>query len=218
MSISDMMSGLMLVFLFISISFMLKVDAEKKEMESVALEYRDTKANLNEALYEEFEDELEKWGASITQDNRIVFDAPEVLFDVSESHIKSEFQTILKEFFPRLMQLLGKKEFQSEILELRVEGYTSKSWGDSSKEEAYLKNMKLSQERALSVLTYCYSLEDESVLKQRSWLEGNFRANGMAYSKQKSEKKARRVEFSVQMKSEDSVYKILSKRAQIISY
>jgi len=209
-SISDMMSGLMLVFLFIAISFMIKVESEKQEMKDVAISYRDTKANLNEALYMEFENDLQSWDATVTKDNSVVFSSPEVLFEVSKSAITNEFKTILEHFFSRYIQILTSKEYRDEIVELRVEGHTSDSWQSStSKKEIYLKNMQLSQSRAYEVLSYCYSLKDEIIKQNRVWLEKHFRANGMAFSKMKEEEKARRVEFTIQMKSEERVYKLL---------
>lgn len=206
MSISDMMSGLMLIFLFIAISFMVKVESEKQEMKDIALEYRDTKVNLNEALYSEFENDLEKWGASITKENSIIFSSPEVLFSVNSSELKDEFKTILEEFFSRYINILTSSEYKDEILELRVEGHTSNTWLNAkSKKDIYLQNMKLSQSRAYSVLAYCYTLDNDHIL----WLEKYFRANGMAFSKLKESDQARRVEFRVLMKSENKVYDIL---------
>ncbi|MBL1245029.1 MAG: OmpA family protein [Sulfurimonas sp.] len=209
-SISDMMSGLMLVFLFIAISFMVKVEAQMQEMKDVAIEYRDTKVNLNEALFEEFENDLKSWDASITKDNSIIFSSEEVLFEVSKSKINNKFKVVLEDFFSRYIKILTTPEYKNEILELRVEGHTSDSWlNATSKEEIYLKNMQLSQDRAYEVLSFCYSLEKQTVVENRIWLEKHFRANGMAFSKLKDAEKARRVEFTIQMKSEDSVYKIL---------
>lgn len=209
-SISDMMSGLMLVFLFIAISFMVKVEAQMQEMKDVAIEYRDTKVNLNEALFEEFENDLKSWDASITKDNSIIFSSEEVLFEVSKSKINNKFKVVLQDFFSRYIKILTTPEYKNEILELRVEGHTSDSWSNAtSKEEIYLKNMQLSQDRAYEVLSFCYSLEKQTIVENRIWLEKHFRANGMAFSKLKDAEKSRRVEFTIQMKSEDSVYKIL---------
>ena len=189
---------------------MIEVESEKQVMKDVAISYRDTKANLNEALFTEFEDDLETWGASITKDNSIVFSSVEVLFEVSKSDIKDEFKTVLKQFFSRYMKILTSKEYVDEIKELRVEGHTSDTWqSTTSKKEIYLKNMQLSQSRAYSVLSYCYSLEDENIKQNRPWLEKHFRANGMAFSKLKDKEKARRVELTIQMKSENKVYEIL---------
>lgn len=205
-----MMSGLMLIFLFIAISFMIKVESEKQVMKDVAIEYRDTKANLNETLFSEFQNDLKDWNATITKDNSIVFSSPEVLFEVSKSEIKDEFKAILEDFFSRYLNILTSKEYKDEIKELRVEGHTSKKWQNAtSKKEIYLKNMQLSQDRAYEVLSYCYGLEEESIEQNRPWLEKHFRANGMAFSKLKEKEKARRVEFTIQMKSENKVYEIL---------
>jgi outer membrane protein OmpA-like peptidoglycan-associated protein len=210
MSISDMMSGLMLIFLFIAISFMVKVESEKQEMEDVVLEYRDTKVNINEELYAEFENDLQDWNASITNNNSIVFFSPEVLFSINESDLKDEFKLILNNFFPRYIKILNSKEYKDDIYELRIEGHTSNIWKNSkSKKEIYLKNMQLSQSRAYKVLAYCYNLKDSN--DYRPWLEQNLRANGMAFSKMQNLQTARRVEFVIQMKSEDNVYKILDK-------
>ena len=205
-----MMSGLMLIFLFIAISFMIETESQKQEMKDVAISYRDTKANLNETLYNEFEKDLEHWDATITKDNHIVFSSPELLFRVSKSDIKDEFKTILKAFFARYITILTSKEYKNEILEVKVEGHTSNRWDSAtSPEEIYLNNMLLSQNRAFKVLAFCYSLKDDAIKQNRAWIEKHFRANGMAFSQLKDGSRARRVEFSVTLKSEDKVYEIL---------
>ena len=78
--------------------------------------------------------------------------------------------------------------------------------------------MKLSQNRANNVLAYCYSIKNKIIEDNKKWLEKHFRANGMAFSKLKyidREKniidlnRSRRVEFRVEMKTEEKIYKIL---------
>ena len=219
MSISDMMSGLMLVFLFISISFMIQVQSDKDKMKDVAQSYKDTKVNLNEDLHSEFLEDMKKWDASITKDNTIVFHSPEVLFEVNKSAISEGFKAILDDFFPRYLKILISKKYKDNIKDMKVEGHTSNDWISSiSKEKIYLKNMQLSQKRAYIVLSYCYSLDNDFVKQNRIWLEKYFRANGMAFAKLKykdinstivDQKSSRRVEFSVQMKTEDKIYEVL---------
>lgn len=210
MSISDMMSGLMLVFLFIAIGFMIEVESQKDAMKSVAESYRDSKANLNENLYEEFEQDLKKWDAQITKDNTVVFNSPDVLFAVNKSDINNGFKTVLKDFFPRYLSIITSAQYINEIKEVRVEGHTSNEWGkNTSKEDIYLNNMKLSQSRSFKVLSFCYALNNPVVIQNRSWLESYFRASGMAFAKLKKSSNSRRVEFTLQMKSEDRVYEIL---------
>ncbi len=205
-----MMSGLMLVFLFIAIGFMIEVESQKDAMKSVAESYRDSKANLNENLYEEFEQDLKKWDAQITKDNTVVFNSPDVLFAVNKSDINNGFKTVLKDFFPRYLSIITSAQYINEIKEVRVEGHTSNEWGkNTSKEDIYLNNMKLSQSRSFKVLSFCYALNNPVVIQNRSWLESYFRASGMAFAKLKKSSNSRRVEFTLQMKSEDRVYEIL---------
>jgi len=219
MSISDMMSGLMLIFMFIAISFMIQVQSDKDKMKEIAITYKKDKQELNRDLHSEFDKDLQKWEATITKDNSIVFNSPSVLFGVGRSRIKREFKRILNDFFPRYINILYSKKYRNEIDEIRIEGHTSKSWKNSiSLDEIYLKNMQLSQDRANHVLSYCYSIDSPIIDLSKKWLEKHFRANGMAFAKLKyidqnrtipDNIKSRRVEFRVEMKTEEKIYKIL---------
>lgn len=51
MSISDIMSGLMIVFMFIAVAFMLR-------LQNKIIEYTDAKNKIYNALYEKFKDDL----------------------------------------------------------------------------------------------------------------------------------------------------------------
>jgi outer membrane protein OmpA-like peptidoglycan-associated protein len=219
MSISDMMSGLMLIFMFIAISFMIQVQSDKDKMKEIAITYNKDKQELNSDLHSEFDEDLIKWKAVITRDNSIVFNSPSVLFGIGKSRIKRQFKNILNDFFPRYINILYSKKYKNEIEEIRIEGHTSKSWKNSlSQDEIYLKNMQLSQYRANHVLSYCYQINNPIINLSKKWLEQHFRANGMAFAKLKyldkkrtipDNIKSRRVEFKVEMKTEEKIYKIL---------
>ena len=66
-SISDMMSGLMMIFLFIAVSYMLKVAKEKAQIEDAAVEYTQMREDLYRDLEKEFHDDLPKWKATINR-------------------------------------------------------------------------------------------------------------------------------------------------------
>jgi len=240
MSISDMMSGLMLIFMFIAISFMIQVEDDKNNVENhnkklkilikeakknkekiqnIVNTYYKDKQELNKALNKEFKNDLLKWEAQITKDNIIIFHSPTVLFSSGKSSVKKGFQKILNDFFPRYIKILSSLDYKNEIDEIRIEGHTSNIWNDkTSRDMIYLKNMTLSQARANNVLSYCYSIKNPIIDKNKTWLEKHFRANGMAFSKLKYLDiknsrvdliKSKRVEFRVQMKTEEKIYKIL---------
>jgi len=219
MSISDMMSGLMLVFMFIAISFMIQIQEDKAKIENIAKTYYEDKEALNKALKKEFKSDLSQWEAEISKDNIITFNSPRVLFKSGKSLIQKGFKEILDDFFPRYIQILSSSKYKNEIDEIRIEGHTSNIWSQGMSEDLiYLKNMKLSQDRANNVLSYCYSINNPHIHRQKKWLERHFRANGMAFSKMKYLEenqtkpdiiKSKRVEFRVQMKTEEKIYNIL---------
>ena len=194
-NIADVMSALMMIFMFIAVAFLYQILNEKQVY----------KVELNKALHAEFDKDLKKWQAVITDDNIIRFNSP---FKSGSDEIPESYKEILSNFFPRYIKLLSSKKFKKEIAEIRVEGHTSYGWGDvKDGKSIYLHNMKLSQKRASNVLAYCYGLDNQPVLQNNiNWLEHNLRANGMSYSnllyKDKAKtiqdaNRSRRVEFKV---------------------
>lgn len=216
-NISDMMSGLMMVFLFIAIAFMVQIQSEQQAVKEIAMTYRQSQQALNQDLNKEFEKDLKKWGAEITKDNIFRFNSPEVLFKAGSSKISEKFKLILNDFFPRYVMVLTSKKYFDDVDEIRVEGHTSNGWSSStSEEQTYLNNMELSQNRASNVLEYCYKLDFSIVNINKKWLEKKFRANGMSFSqliyKENNEQdfeKSRRVEFRVLTKAQEKIYKII---------
>jgi chemotaxis protein MotB len=141
MSIADMMAGLMMVFMFIAIVFMVTTEREKAAMREIALTYERSKTALRQQLQGEFEKDLERWGAEILDDATIRFKEPDVLFARSSARINEDFKSILDNFFPRYVAVLSSPDFKSEIDELRIEGHTSSIWRQqSTAEQAYLAN------------------------------------------------------------------------------
>jgi outer membrane protein OmpA-like peptidoglycan-associated protein len=232
LSISDLMSGLMLIFLLIAITFMIQVqkdkdkvyanleelEAYKKKLEEISKYYMQKEARLYQSLKDEFtQEELEKWQVEILPSNIVRFKSPDVLFQRGSSDLKPLFQTILEQFFPRYISVLtSSQEFQNFIDEVRVEGHTDSSW-NNSEFDSYLKNLNLSQDRSREVLNYIVKLDE--VRYQFHWLKKVFRANGLANSRtldengeftdvstlKEDEEKSRRVEFRIMTKSREAL-------------
>jgi len=106
--------------------------------------------------------------------------------------------------------------YRADIEAVRIEGHTSSYWLDAKDVKTrYLKNVELSQQRALSTLKYCYSLP--SVKSQRVWLQQVLRANGLSFAKliftkgTEDAEKSRRVEFKVVTKAEEKLHQILKR-------
>ena len=114
--VADLMSALTLIFLFISVVYMLQVN-----IEMIAKDFKNTKYEIYTDLNEEFKDDLKKWNAYIDKDTlSITFKEPDVFFDVGSSNINQKFKDILDDFFPRYVEILFTK-YNNEIEEIRIE-------------------------------------------------------------------------------------------------
>jgi outer membrane protein OmpA-like peptidoglycan-associated protein len=214
--LSDLMTGLMVMFLLIAVTFMVHVQEEAYNVRQVAVAYSEIKDALFEDLQAEFKNDLPKWKAQIIKaDLSIRFTEPEVLFATGSSELKPEFQEILSSFFPRYVRILTSAKYKGSISEVRIEGHTSSGWiGVTTPEDAYFRNMELSQARTRSTLTYALSLPQ--VNDQRDWLRRNLTANGLSSSHPivdatgaEDAPRSRRVEFKVRTDAETRIAKIL---------
>ncbi len=219
-AISDLMSGLMIVFLFISVIFMSKVIDEntniKKQqqtVENIVTTYEESKENIYKDLYNEFEGDMESWHMEIDKDGTIRFKEPEVFFNKGESELKDQFKDILNSFFPRYINVVY-DNYKDKVKEIRIEGHTSSEWEEGAETKvAYFKNMELSQDRTRNVLEYVMNLP--SLSKYEDWLIDNITANGMSYSQRiykdnvEDKDASRRVEFRVITNSEETINEII---------
>ena len=116
----------------------------------------------------------------------------------------------------RPLPAIRQNEIRDEIDEIRVEGHTSSEWkGAKSRKERYLKNVQLSQKRALSVLEYSVSLIKDPIKDE--WLSKKLRANGLSFAKPILDKnglenadRSRRVEFRVLAKTQEKIIQIIN--------
>lgn len=214
--LSDLMTGLMVMFLLIAVTFMVHVEQEAYNVRQVAVAYSEIKDALFEDLQAEFKNDLPKWQAQIIkEDLSIRFTEPEVLFATGSSELKPEFQEILSSFFPRYVRILTSAKYKGSISEVRIEGHTSSGWiGVTTPADAYFRNMELSQARTRSTLTYALSLPQVS--EQRDWLRRNLTANGLSSSHPivdatgaEDAPRSQRVEFRVRTDAETRIARIL---------
>lgn len=215
-SISDLMSVLMMIFLFIAVTYMLHVVKEKEKIKEVAVTYNKLQTELFEDLSNEFRNDLKLWNASIDRQSLSVrFEAPEVLFTPGSPVIQPQFKQILADFFPRYIGILMSEKYRQDIEEIRIEGHTSSEWSfEVPKDRAYFYNMELSQNRTRNVLEYALMLP--KIKDSRQWIREKLTANGLASSKlvlkdgKEDKERSRRVEFRVRTNAESRIVRILT--------
>ena len=206
----------MMIFLFITVSYAHQITKQSEnaiskntDVKEIVLELVNNKTKIAESLHEEFDDDLEKWGASIDDQNlRIRFESPEVLFQPGRSDVTPLFNEILSDFWPRYLKILS--ENQSAILEIKIEGHTSSDWSTRvSRNESYFKNMELSQDRSRNVLKICLQYTPQDLVE---WSRNSVTANGFSFSRliydetgKEDSEKSRRVEFTIMVRSDEKI-------------
>jgi outer membrane protein OmpA-like peptidoglycan-associated protein len=215
LTVSDLMAGLMMVFLFIAIAFMRHVSIERDKIKDVAVAYQENQVAIYDKLNVEFANDLKNWDATIDQETlSFQFNSPEVLFDLGESTLKPDFENILSNFIPRYLAVL--EGFKDNINEVRIEGHTSSEWGtDTHPDDAYFFNMTLSQNRTRSVLNYAY-LKTSLSAQQQEWVKSSFAAVGLASSRlilnsdnTENQEQSRRVTFRIITNADIQIRKIV---------
>ncbi|MFM5523877.1 OmpA/MotB family protein [Aeromonas jandaei] len=179
LTVSDLMAGLMMVFLFIAIVFMMNTQKENDKIKDVAVAYQQNQVAIYEALQTEFKDDLNKWGATIDKETlAFSFQSPDVLFANNETALSETYKNILNDFFPRYIDVL--RPYRESLNEIRIEGHTSSAGLRGATEaQAYFYNMRLSQGRTRAVLEYAYAL----MPNESAWIKANIAAVGFSSSR-----------------------------------
>lgn len=215
MSVSDLMTGLMIIFLFITVAYMKRV----KDTQNVLVDYVETRQKLHDELDKAFKYDTQHGDLELGNDLSMKFNNTSSLFPLGRWELTQDFENKLNEFLPRYLTILVNSKFSDEIVEIRIEGHTDSLAYYSLDSDPYIANTILSQRRALEVLKYMrklpvyQSFSDEQKRKLDFW----FTANGFSYGKALDKdanftyesrkpidgEKSRRVEFRIITRGDD---------------
>jgi len=250
LSIGDAMAGMMLILLMAFLAMFLQMqslpnqsneieqlkqklkDAENRNMNQ-AQEYFSMKKEIYTALINEFDHDLKKWGARIDKNTlAFILENSNNGFKSGSASIPDSFATMLDQFIPRYIKVI--RNYDQYIDEIRIEGHTSSEWNnrlagcanknsESCKHAAYIKNMGLSQSRAMSVLNHI--LRMNKIRNNSSWIKEKITANGLSSSHllcgkerkvcnpnqllKENSNASRRVEFSIRTNAESKMEELL---------
>ena len=185
-SFSDVMTALMVIFMFIAISYMLQVQQEKQVIDDVFQEYIGTKQELRADLDSTFKDFFKKWDDVYLdqKDLSIKFQNHKVLFKSGEYALSDTFTIMLDEFLPKYLDIVNRDKYNEKIAEVRIEGHTDDT-PIGGKQDPYIGNLQLSQDRSTSVMDYLihHNAYNHYPQKRKEWMQFHFVSNGYSYGK-----------------------------------
>ena len=229
LSYSDMMAALLLVFVLI-ISFTMLQAKKQYEDRTKKLEVQEELIEEQQKIMSEQQEQLDRIigvKSNLIEDLKKAFDGTDlkvsvdpqtgaitfdssILFDVNMYDLKPSGEDFLEAFLPRYLNVLLQDEYKSYISEIIIEGHTDTNG-------TYMYNLELSQERALSVATFCLK-DDTTILspEERDSLRSIVTANGKSFSNpiynadgSVNLEASRRVEFKFRLKDEDMVNEMI---------
>ena len=224
-SFSDIMTGLMIIFLFISISYMLEVQKKQKERDIIFEEWKATKEELYNELDSVFKADFQEWKVKLDKDLSIKFTTPDVLFQSGKTSIRPFFSIILDDFLPRYFEIILQDKYKDKIAEIRIEGHTDTVPAPDFDKDPYIANLLLSQKRSAEVVKYLRNMRYfKSIASEKiNLIEFLLTANGLSFGRTVdnngeltiisklpiNNKKSRRVEFRIITTSDKLIERVL---------
>jgi outer membrane protein OmpA-like peptidoglycan-associated protein len=224
--LADLMTVLMVIFLFMAISYMVVIKKKQSDQNKIFKEYEETKIGLYQDLDSTFRNDFKRWNLKLDKDLSIKFTNPQVLFGEGSSDISPYFQNVLKEFLTKYLGVVMQDKYKTKIAEIRIEGHTNTKPINRTA-DPYIDNMELSQNRARNVLAYLRTQDCFTTLAngKKEMLQYWITANGLSFgrtvdtsdnlsifSKQVIDNdKSRRVEFRIVTTSDEIINQAIKK-------
>ncbi len=177
-SFSDLMTGLMIIFLFIAINYIVQV-----------VEYRFISQEIYNKLEQVFSNEINDSTIHLSPDGVVSFrpKANQLHFNSGDYNLTKDFKDALDVFIPRYIEIITNDDYIDFISEIRIEGHTDPNPPKNLNrfKDSYLYNIWLSSERAAAVLTYVRASPEYISLPahKKERLDFLFTANGLSFSR-----------------------------------
>lgn len=205
-SYTDLMSALLVIFALVLMITIYNTQSAYEEKEAAINEKNQmieevigVKSEIIQELIKAFEDS--DLALEVDPQTGAIRFSGGVFFDSNSSQVSAKGRTYLEQFIPQYINILLSDRFRDEISQIIVEGHTDTAGG-------YLYNLKLSQDRALSVVEQVFQPNFPD-FQYKEELKSVITANGRSFSIPILKKdgkidanKSRRVEFKFRLKDD----------------
>lgn len=217
---TDLMSGLLVLFLFIAILMNQGLSEAQDEIKKITGASNEVRRELQESIKQNFSaEEIKRY--NLDQENNVgaaSFDKGDGRFLVGSSELTPEFRATLQVFLPKYIKSISDiyEKDPDKIKEIRIEGHTSTEWFANNDgqlvtaNDAYIKNMELSQNRTRAIIQFALSLPE--LVPYHSLIKEKLTANGLSSSQiikkedgSEDFDASRRIEFKMVVNDEATV-------------
>ena len=206
-SYSDVMAALLLMFILI-MTWALAISTEQARKLKEQEEQLQHLIGIKPQIIEELKSELSEFQVRIDENTGDIEFESDILFDYNQDVLKSQGTNFLAKFMPKYLKVILSEEYLPYMAEIIIEGHTDNVGG-------YAFNLKLSQDRALSVANFIVGEQSRFVTgKSRDELRRIITVTGKAYTdpvytdakKTKIDNaKSRRVELKFRLKDDETI-------------
>ena len=223
-SFSDLMAGLLLVFILLLIGSLIisrgQLEQQEAELRETMEELEALDANVAEILgvratiIERLRDQFEDTDAEIRFDDATgaIQLGSGILFDEGSARLSGQGQKTLEQFIPMYFDaLLGNDELREHVGQIVFEGHTNSNFsGSDDPAEAYLFNLQLSQDRAYEAMEYVIAnqLGDKYNAKELLAAVG-YSSSRLLYKESdptvEDTERSRRIEIRFRLKDEEAM-------------
>lgn len=204
-SYSDMMAALLLMFILIMSTLLLKSFAATAQLQEKEEQLKKM-LGVKPEIVSELKQELSEFQVDIDEKTGDIKFKSDILFDYNMDALKNEGTEFLSAFMPKYLNVVLSEKYVPYIAEIIIEGHTDSAGG-------YMYNLKLSQNRALSVAEFCVG--DNNWFVNGDTLETLRKVitvNGKAYSNpvynengEIDADRSRRVEVKFRLKDDETI-------------
>jgi len=218
LSLSDMMTVLMVLFMILAIFIALNATNTVNSIMTPISSFINNENKLCQKLKEELYSNFTKNDLKIAcEPIRITFINEKYKFQHNKHELNKDFKETLKKFFPIYLEIINdwhyinldgeKIDLSSLIDEVRIEGHTdSAGKPGTSTNSKYIYNMGLSQRRSKEVLNFVFNKKELPSLRPKyKWMRETLTANGLSFS--------RRLNTNLDLFDEDDINQSENKKA-----
>ena len=166
-------------------------------------------STINDEIYKdiknEFKDDRNLWGIEISKyPLSITFSKKHLTFEKNNLHIKPSYKFILKDFYPRYVDILVKYKYMIKKINIKVYSTDKNSKGKTTQEK-FNRNLILTQDSADEIYNYLDTINSDIIELNQEWLKDIITATGMSFSipiyseYNKNIEPSNRIEFNIEL-------------------